>query len=204
MLKFNTPLIIILCAILVASCSMNSEENQVDNNDLNTAKELRPDPTSGMRAISLSDQELDVFVYIPEKFYDDEDGLPRFVPTNIKHNLGEARWEITLAGDKRWHLVIEELGEDTAGVNGELNRLKDLEFFDYNFLINTDSTLLFSRSLKADKTTLDTNERTQSANYQFYCNRMINGYNLVFKNYELKDFRKLTVDKMLTSALYSY
>ena len=85
-----------------------------------------------------------------------------------------------------------------------MERLKDVEFFDYDFQTTTDSSLLFSRSLKADKTTLDTNKRVQGANYQFYCNRSINGYNLVFKNYELKDFRKLTVDKMLTSALYSY
>ena len=204
MLKFNSFIIIILSAILISSCSTSSEENQIDQTDLTIAKELEPDPTHGMRAISLSDQELDIFVYIPEKFYDDEDGLPRFVPTKIKHNLGEARWEITLTGDKRWHLVIEELGEDTTGINDELERLKNVEFFDYDFQVITDSSLLFSRSLKADKTTLDTNQRVQGANYQFYCNRSINGYNLVFKSYELKDFRKLTVDKMLTSALYSY
>ena len=204
MLKFNSFSILIASALLIASCSTNNEDAQIDKTDLTKAKELEPDPTHGMRAISLSDHELDIFIYIPEKFYDDEDGLPRFVPTNIKHNLGEARWEITLTGDKRWHLVIEELGEDTTGINGELERLKDVEFFDYDFQITTDSSLLFNRSLKADKTTLDTNKRVQGANYQFYCNRSINDYNLVFKSCELKDFRKLTVDKMLTSALYSY
>jgi hypothetical protein len=167
-------------------------------------KTLTPDPTHGLRAIDLSEYELNINVYIPEKFYEDEDGLPRFVPTNIKHNLGEARWEITLKGDRRWHLVIEEIGKDSSGVDEELARLEDVDFFTYYFDSKSDSTLLYSRSLKAEKTTLDTNNLVQNANYQFYCNREINGYNLVFKTHELKDFRKLTVNKMLTSALYSY
>lgn len=201
MLKFYSFLIVISSALLVSSCAENNQENE---SDVYPTKTLAPNPTHGMRAIDLSEHELDISIFIPEKFYDDEDGLPRFVPTNIKHNLGEARWEITLAGDKRWHLVIEELGADTSGINAELERLKDVTFFDYNFETITDSSLLFSQSLKADKTTLDTNRLSQGANYQFYCNRVINGYNLVFKNYELKDYRKLTIDKMLTSALFSY
>ena len=204
MKNIYNSLAFILIITTIYSCSNNELPKDNASSDASESETLEPDPTYGFRAVSLAEHELDINVFIPEKFYDDEDGLPRFVPTNIKHNLGEARWEITLAGDKRWHLVIEELGNNTSSVEQEMVRLKDVEFFDYNFKVKTDSTLLFSRSLKADKTTLDTNERTQSANYQFYCNRMINGYNLVFKNYELKDFRKLTVDKMLTSALNSY
>ncbi len=203
MLKQYYFLFLISYCCLIASCSNNQEKTDQETSKMEP-KSLTPDPTHGMRAIDLSEHELNINVYIPEKFYEDEDGLPRFVPTNIKHNLGEARWEITLKGDRRWHLVIEEMGKDSSGVDEEIARLKDVDFFSYYFDSKSDSTLLYSRSLKAEKTTLDTNNLVQNANYQFYCNRIINGYNLVFKTHELKDFRKLTVNKMLTSALYSY
>jgi hypothetical protein len=201
MLKIHSLLILISTSLLLSSCSESAEPSHVEEPSTQT---LEPNPTHGFRTIDLSEHELNINLYIPEKFYDDEDGLPRFVPTNVKHNLGEARWEITLTGDKRWHLVIEELGADTSGVSAEMERLKEVDFFAYNFEIISDSTLVFNRYLKAEKTTLDTTNLVQNANYQFYCNRVINGYNLVFKNYELKDFRKLTINKMLTSALYSY
>ena len=203
MLKNYSFLVLISFVLLISSCS--SDKTDAIEIDENTpSKTLSPDPTHGMRAVDLTEHELNINLFMPEKFYDDEDGLPRFVAPSVKHNLGEARWEITLAGDKRWHLVIEELGEDTNGVDAEIERLKDVEFFDYTFESQTDSSVLFNRLLKADKTTLDTNSLIQSGSYHFYCNRKINGFNLVFKNYELKDFRKLTVKKMLTSALYSY
>mgnify|MGYP001492589284 CR=1 FL=1 len=203
MFKNYSFLILISFVLLISSCAGEKTDSiEIDENT--PTKTLAPDPTYGMRVVDLSDHELNINLFIPEKFYDDEDGLPRFVAPSVKHNLGEARWEITLAGDKRWHLVIEELGEDTNGVEAEIERLKDVEFFDYNFESKTDSSILFNRLLKADKTTLDTNSLAQSSSYHFYCNRKINGFNLVFKNYELKDFRKLTVKKMLTSALYSY
>ena len=203
MLKQYSFIILISTCFFILGCSSEKEETTQQTSQMEPAT-LTPDPTHGLRAIDLSEHELNINVYIPEKFYDDEDGLPRFVPTYVKHNLGEARWEITLKGDRRWHLVIEEMGKDSSGVNAELARLEDVDFFTYYFDNKTDSTLLYSRSLKAEKTTLDTNNLVQNANYQFYCNRVINGYNLVFKTYELKDFRKITVDKMLTSALYSF
>ena len=202
MLKNYSFFILISFFLMTCSCASDKKTKELDENT--TPKTLAPDPTHGMRVVNLKEQELNINLFIPEKFYDDEDGLPRFVAPSIKHNLGEARWEITLAGDKRWHLVIEELGQDTNGVDEEIERLKDIEFFDYAFESKTDSSVLFNRLLKADKTTLDTNNLAQSGSYHFYCNRKINGFNLVFKNYELKDFRKLTIKKMLTSALYSY
>jgi hypothetical protein len=111
---------------LLSNCSESTEPSNVEEPSIQT---LEPNPTHGFRTIDLSEHELNINLYIPEKFYDDEDGLPRFVPTNVKHNLGEARWEITLTGDKRWHLVIEELGADTSGVSAEMERLKEVDFF---------------------------------------------------------------------------
>ena len=96
------------------------------------------------------------------------------------------------------------MGKDTTGVNQEIERLENIDFFDYNFDLKTDSSIIYSRSLKANKTTLDSNELTKSANYHFYCHRVVNNYNLAFKSHEMKDFRKITTNKMLTSALYAF
>ena len=59
---------------------------------------LVADPLHGLRAVNLNENELDIQIYIPEKYYDDEDGYPRFIQPIITHNLGEARWEVTLPG----------------------------------------------------------------------------------------------------------
>ena len=195
--------VLFVCFVPICSCT-NQDDNPKTAIEDTKVEVLSPNPTHGFRSVNLAENELNINLYIPEKFYEDEDGFPRFIQPNIKHNLGEARWEITLPGHRRWHLVIEEMGKDSSGVLEEIERLKNIDFFDYNFHVKTDSTLIYSRSLKANKTTLDSTELIKSANYHFYCNRIINDYNLVFRSYEMKDFRKITTDKMLKSALYAF
>jgi len=188
--------------LLFNSCT-NSNSTEINTEEIEETT-LKPNPTHGLRAVSLEEHELNIHVYVPEKFYEDEEGYPRYVQPNIIHNTGEARWEITLPGNRRWHLVIEEMGEDSSSIKSEISRLKAVDFFAYNFKEKNQNYIVYTRTLKAENTTLDSNQLSGLPNYHFYCNRTINDYNLVFKNFEMKDFRKLTIEKMLISSNNAY
>ena len=190
--------------LLFISYGCNNKNEEVDNQQSGEVEVLTPDPTHGLRPVDLSDHELDIHIFIPEQYYDDENGYPRFVQPIISHNLGESKWEITLPGRSKWHLVIEETMHDSVTVNDEIERLNNFAFFSYNFVEQNDSTLVYAKNLKAEKTTLDSLESLKNAFYHFYCLRNINGYNLSFQSFEMGDFRMLTIDQMLTSAKHSY
>ena len=100
--------------------------------------------------------------------------------------------------------VIQNSSSDENKLSDEIERLNNYAFFSYNFVEQNDSTLVYAKNLKAEKTTLDSLEFLKNAFYHFYCLRKINGYNLSFQSFEMGDFRKLTIDQMLTSAKYSY
>ena len=201
-MKLNTLYCAFISLVfLCVSCSDHSDVNSVENM---ATEVLVADPLHGLRVFNLNEHELDIQIYIPEKFYDDDEGYPRFIQPIITHNLGEAKWEVTLPGKSRWHLVIEENIDDSSTIKDELDRLKGFEFFSYNVVEQTDSSLVFAKSLNVENTTLDSLEMVKNAYYHFLCKRKINGFNLTFKSAEMKDFRKPTVDQMLTSAKFSF
>lgn len=201
-MKLNTLFYAFVSFIFLSvSCSENPNKKSMESS---VTEVLVADPLHGLRAVNLNENELDIQIYIPEKYYDDEDGYPRFIQPIITHNLGEARWEVTLPGKSRWHLVIEENVDDSSTILDELNRLKSFDFFSYNIVEQTDSSLVYTKSLNVENTTLDSLEMVKNAYYHFLCKRKINGFNLTFKSDDMKDFRKPTVDQMLTSAKFAF
>ena len=188
--------------IFLTSCQTSS------SNEKNTIVEEKNteiiNETKGMREYDMRDHELDIHVWIPEKFYNDVDDLPRFVDPIINHNEGEARWEITVPGDRHWNMVIEELGKDSTSISDEIERHSSIPFFSFNYEDVNDNQMIYNRLLKSENTTLDSSEIELLPNYHFYCSKDINNYHLVFRNHEMKDFRKITIKKMLASARNSY
>ncbi len=204
MKKINHSLII-LTTLFLFSCSSNEDSLLAEPTQESEVSESEPEQewsTAGLREFSLEDYELNVTVYIPELYYTDEDDLPRFTPPEIIHNDGEARWEIKVPGNKRWHLVIEDMGKQSFGVNKELEEHEYQKgIFDFKYHKKTDDILLYSKILKSDNTTLDDKEIALLPNFHFYCARNINGNNVVFRSHEMGDFRKPTVNKMMSSAM---
>jgi hypothetical protein len=188
--------------LFLAGCQTNLSNDEVTHAD--EPKTVVVNETKGMREYDMRNHELDIHVWIPEKFYNDEDDLPRFVNPIISHNEGEARWEITVPGDRHWNMVIEELGEDSTSISDEIERHSTIPFFSFNYEDVGDEQMIYSRLLKSENTTLDSSEIELLPNYHFYCSRNINGYHLVFRNHEMKDFRKITIKKMLASARNAY
>ena len=94
--------------------------------------------------------------------------------------------------------------DDSTTIKDELDRLKSFEFFTYNIVEQTDSSLVYTKSLNMENTTLDSLEMIKNAYYHFLCKRKINGFNLTFKSAEIKDFSKPTVHQMLTAAKFAF
>ena len=194
-----------LSIFLFSACSnLKNEEipETSESTGQDTLKTTMVWSTKNLREFSLKEYELNVSIFIPELYYTDDDDLPRFTPPEVIHNDGEARWEIKVPGDKRWHLVIEDMGKQPFGVETELEQ-HDFQkgIFDFVYHTKTENTLLYSKLLKSDNTTLDDKEIALLPNFHFYCSRTINGNNVVFRSYEMGDFRKPTVNKMLSSAM---
>ncbi len=188
--------------IFLTSCQTSSPNEK--NTIIEEKKTEIINETKGMREYDMRDHELDIHVWIPEKFYNDVDDLPRFVDPIINHNEGEARWEITVPGDRHWNMVIEELGKDSTSISDEIERHSSIPFFSFNYEDVNDNQMIYNRLLKSENTTLDSSEIELLPNYHFYCSKDINNYHLVFRNHEMKDFRKITIKKMLASARNSY
>ena len=193
---------------VIAACSNKKEKNEhkniqekssIDSTLINTKNDLK-----GLREFSLKNYELDITIMIPEKYYTDNDDLPRFIPPEIIHNNGEARWEIKMPGDKYWHLVIEDMTGEKTSISKEKEIHSFTGIFDYVYYIEDATQLLYSRILKSENSTLNSKEIKKLPNYHFFCNRTINSYNIVFSSFEMKQFRKLTVNKMLVSANNSF
>ena len=101
-------------------------------------------------------------------------------------------------------MVIEELGKDSTSISDEIERHASIPFFSFNYEDVNDEQMIYNRLLKSENTTLDSSEIELLPNYHFYCSRDINNYHLVFRNHEMKDFRKITIKKMLASARNAY
>lgn len=205
----NNNRLIILFGIIPFFFSCNSttkEETLIENDDSLVVEQAPKNEINldGLREFSMADYELNTTIFIPELYFTDEDDLPRFTPPEIIHNDGEARWEIKVPGNKYWHLVIEDMGEESFGVEKELAEHEYQKvIFDFRYHEQTENTLLYSKILKSGNTTLDDKEIALLPNYHFYCARNINGSNVVFRSHEMGDFRKPTISKMMASALSS-
>jgi len=186
------------------SCSNEPDSidpNSTNVNDSNKSETALFDTTK-LRSFSLNDYELEISIFVPNDTYKDEEGIKRYTPPTIIHNDGEARWEVKMPSDPKWHLVIEEMGEEEVSIEKEKNRQSNT-IFDREYIEEGKNYILFTEGINKDKSTLENDEETISADYHFYCTRKINGYNLVFKSNEMGDFYKPTIKEMLTSAIYS-
>ncbi len=201
MRKINYILVLSIC-VYFSSCSNDSESNDGNDGTVPNKSKTALFDTTKLRPFSLNAQELDVTIYVPNDTYKDEEGIERYTPPIIIHNDGEARWGIKMPSDPKWHLVIEEMGNEEVSVEKEKNRQANT-IFDYQYIEEGDNYILFTENINADKSTLEKEEGAISADYHFYCTRKINGYNLVFKSNEMSDFYKPTIKEMLASAIYS-
>ena len=204
MYKINYLFTLFICVCLFSCTSEESgSDNSSDNDSSNNSLKGAYTDTTKLRAFPLNEHELDITIYIPNDTYMDfEEGYKTYTPPTIIHNDGEARWDIKMPSDPKWHLVIEEISNEDASIEKEKSRQAN-SIFDHEYIEEGENYILYTESINEEKSTLENEDGAPSADYHFYCNRKINDYNLVFKSNEMGDFYKPTIKEMLTSALNS-
>jgi hypothetical protein len=156
---------------------------------------------SGLREFDMTPYDLNAIIYIPEKFYTDENQEQKYVQPDIEHNDGEALWIVTIPGDKNFKMEIEDWGskEQTVALE-KLEHEDKTDIYDFIYSEEGPDYLIYQRVLKSENTTLSQEDLKGMPNYHFFAVKFIdNGY-VTFKTHTMEDYRLPTVRQMLNCA----
>jgi len=156
---------------------------------------------TGLREFDMTPYDLNAIIYIPEKYYTNENQEEKFVQPDIKHNDGEALWIITIPGDKYFNLEIEDWGTMEQSIATEkADHLDKGDIYDFVYTEEGDDYMIFSRLLKSENTTLSKEDLQGMPNYHFYCVKNIDNSFVTFKTNPMDDYRLPSVKQMLNCA----
>jgi hypothetical protein len=201
MKKYIFP-IILGGAVMFSSCGDDTAENTdpAGGGD-STVVESSEVNLKGLREFDMSEYDLNVIIYIPEKYYMDQElQVEKFVQPTIVHNDGEALWDITMPGDKHFHMVLEDWGDIKQTVADEKNIHNDQAgIYDFSYESEGEDYMLFVRKLKSENTTNET-DLSQLPMHHFYAVKQIDGYYITAKSFSMQDFHKVSANTMLNCA----
>ena len=194
-------------ALFISSCGEKNGTDSIENDGNDSTVVEAPIDMKKYREFDMSEMELNAIIMIPKTYHkeEDEDGQPvdKFDQPQITHNDGEARWEIKMPGhdNRYWHMVIEDWGDDTRSVEIEKAEHENQKvIFDFIYLEEGDDYVRYSKVLKTDNTTMSETDVKNMPNHHFYCVKTIDGSSVVFRSFEMGDFREISVKEMLTGA----
>lgn len=186
--------------------SCESEETKTpEENTKHQVEEVKKEVTidlKNLREFDMTKFDLEATVYVPEKHYmisEEEEGLEDPV---VKHNEGEAYWELSMRSDKTWNITIEDWGDEekTIALEKEIHK-ETSSVYAYNYVEEGEDFLMFQRSLNSGSTTtIDEKTASKLPNYHFIVIKKINGIYITIKSNDLGDYRKISVKKMLNAA----
>lgn len=201
MKKFILPLAL-GAAVAMTSCG-DGEATDGEHGDEDSTEVASTDvDLTGLREFDMTPYDLNVILYVPEKYYHDVDEqVDKYVQPIIEHNEGEALWDITMPGDKNFHMIIEDWGDIEQTIAMEKEAHKDQsEIYDYLYNEEGDDYMLFSRVLKTDNTTLDPEDIKSLPNHHFYVVKKIDGYYITAKSYTMQDYYQVSANTMMNCA----
>jgi hypothetical protein len=191
--------IALFSTVFMASCGGDAETtNDAENVTVVESGEI---DLSGLREYNMTPHDLNAIIYIPEKFYTDENQEQKFVQPEIEHNDGEALWIITIPGDKNFKMEIEDWGskEQTVALE-KLEHQDKTDIYDFIYSEEGADYMIYQRVLKSENTTLSPVDVKGMPNYHFFAVKFIdNGY-VTFKTHSMDDYRLPTVRQMLNCA----
>lgn len=201
MKKFILPLTF-GAAVLMTSCGGEDPNNGEHNGTDSVTVESTDVDLTGLREFDMSSYDLNVILYIPEKYYlDQEEQVEKYVQPTITHNEGEALWDITMPGDKNFHMIIEDWGDMEQSIASEKTIHNDQnDIYDYVYNEEGADYMLFSRILKSDNTTLDPEDVKSLPNHHFYVVKNIDGYYITAKSYTMQDYYQVSARTMMNCA----
>lgn len=200
MKKFILP-IVLGAAVAMTSCGEETPEEGGSTGGDTTEVESSDMDLTGLREFDMTPYDLNVIIYIPEKYYEDENQMQKFVQPVIEHNEGEALWGITMPGDKNFNLVIEDWGDMEQSLESEKGQhLDQNSIYDYVYTEEGDDYMLFSRVLKSDNTTLDPEDVKSLPNHHFFVVKQIDGYYITGKAESMEDYYEISARTMMNCA----
>jgi hypothetical protein len=201
MKKYILP-IVLSSAVFLSSCGDDTAEttDPAGGGD-STVVESSEVNLTGLREFDMSEYDLNVIIYVPEKYYTDQElQVEKFVQPDIKHNDGEALWDITIPGDKHFHMVIEDWGDIKQTVADEKVVHADQGgIYDFAYEMEGEDYMLFVRKLKSENTTNET-DLSQLPMHHFYAVKQIDGYYITAKSFSMQDFHQVSAKTMLNCA----
>lgn len=201
MKKFILPLVLSVAVAMTSCGGEDPSEGEHSGNDTTEVSSSDVDLT-GLREFDMTPYDLNVILYVPEKYYHDVDEqVDKFVQPVIVHNEGEALWDITMPGDKNFHMIVEDWGdiEQTIAMEKEAHQDQN-DIYDYVYNEEGNDYMLFSRVLKTDNTTLDPEDIKSLPNHHFYVVKQIDGYYITAKSYTMQDYYQVSARTMMNCA----
>lgn len=201
MKKYILP-IVLSSAVFLSSCGDDTAEiTDPSGGGDSTIVESSEVNLTGLREFDMSEYDLNVIIYVPEKYYTDQElQVEKFVQPVIKHNDGEALWDITMPGDKHFHMVIEDWGDIKQTVADEKIVHTDQNgIYDFSYEMEGADYMLFVRKLKSENTTNET-DLSQLPMHHFYAVKEIDGYYITARSFSMQDFHMVSAKTMLNCA----
>lgn len=99
----------------------------------------------------------------------------------VKHEFEGFKWEIKVGPN--YHLIIEDCGDNLRMLDIEKRRLKEIDVFKINYLIDTNDIIVYERTLIVDG--IDDAPKDVGlthASFHVYGQREIDGFNYIFKS----------------------
>jgi hypothetical protein len=201
MKKFILPALLGVALIFNSCGETTTETDEPENTNPDQVTTSGVD-LKGLREFDMSPYDLNVIIYVPEKYYTDQEAqVEKFVQPTITHNEGEALWDITMPGEKHFHLVIEDWGDIKQTVADEKKVHVDQNIiYDYVYTEEGEDYMLFSRLLKSENSTLEDVDLSKIPTHHFYVVKQIDGYYITAKSFSMQDFHMVSAKTMMNCA----
>jgi hypothetical protein len=192
--------VITLATLAMVSCGetetadteTKDDEVVVDEKDMNEIN------LTGLREFDMSPYDLNVIIYVPEKFRENENQEQVFLQPDIEHHDGEAEWTITMKGEKNFNLVLVDWGDMPQSVADEkVKHADNSNIYTYLYNAEGDDFMLFSRVLNTENTTLDQEDLKDLPSHHFYAVKEIDGSYIIGKSNSMNDFYQVSAKKMM-------
>jgi uncharacterized protein YrzB (UPF0473 family) len=153
---------------------------------------------TGLREFDMSPYDLNVVIYVPKKFRENENQEQVFLQPDIEHHDGEAEWTITMKGEKNFNLVLVDWGDMPQSVVDEkAKHVDNSNIYTYIYNEEGEDFMLFSRVLNTENTTLDQEDMKDLPSHHFYAVKKIEGNYIIGKSNSMKDFYQVSARKMM-------
>jgi hypothetical protein len=153
------------CVLILSSCSDDKNQEELDA----SLYDFKP--------LNLEQYDIPATILLP----DETSNIGAATKVEVNHVEGDFKWEVAIGPNFKFR--IDDWGDDKQILQAEKDKLKDLEFYNVNYIKNTDNKIIYKRELKVSGSKKASSKvGTEHITYHIFCMKEINGIIYVFKN----------------------